>query len=78
MAKNTNGEDWDDDSASGVTVAELPDYITNVALTRELRDLHREVKRQGEAIDRLSIAVTRQTTVLEHLASAIENKRNKK
>jgi hypothetical protein len=71
-----NDENWEDKTPT--TVAEQPDYITTAALTKELRDLHREVKRQGEAIDRLSVAMTRQTTVLEHLAASLDRKRNRK
>lgn len=52
------------------TVAEEPDYVTTAALTRELRGLRLEVKRQGEAVSALAVAV-------EHLVSELRASRAK-
>jgi hypothetical protein len=71
MDPRTAGQRWEDK-----TVGEEPDFVTTAALTRELRGLHREVKRQGEALDRLAVAMTQQTAALAALTAALERKRN--
>jgi hypothetical protein len=71
MDPRTAAQRWEDK-----TVGEEPDYVTTAALTRELRGLHREVRRQGEALDRLAVAMTQQTAALAALTAALERKRN--
>lgn len=62
----TNEDRWED-----TTVGEEPDFVTTAGLTKELRGLHHEVKRQGEALDRLSVAIAQQTAALEKLTERL-------
>jgi hypothetical protein len=59
------------------TVGEEPDFVTTAALTRELRGLRHAVKTQGEALDRLSVAVAQQTAALERLTASLDRKKNR-
>lgn len=73
MDPRTDDERWEEKTAEDV-----PDRVTTSAVLKELRQLRDEVKRQGEAVSSLAIAVAKQTGALERLtdqlASPLERK----